>query len=58
MVSHSEIASGLGRPLLGHAESRDQATIGRGNIFRLQQDKDWKCGNVQLYFMNDHFFAC
>ena len=24
-----------------HAESRDHATIGRGNIFRLRKDKDW-----------------
>ena len=28
-------------PFYRHAESRDHATIGRGNIFRLRKDKDW-----------------
>ena len=31
----------LNKPLNRHAKSREHAAIGRGNIFRLQKDKDW-----------------
>ena len=37
-----------------HAESRDHATIGRGNIFRLRKDEDWM---TVKFVENINFYA-
>ena len=44
-----------------HAESRDHAAIGRGNVFKLRKGKGWNTiefvETVSLNSMNDHLFA-
>ena len=41
------------------AKSRDHGIIGRGNIFRLWKDKDWKffVETMSLNSINENFFA-